>query len=384
MSDAPRLMLIAGEHSGDMHAARILSELRKRHPDMQCTGIGGQRCRDAGMETLYDLDDMAVMGLTEILSRYFFFRRVLKEMTELARSTQPDLLILVDYAEFNLRLAKVTRSFGQRNVFYVCPQVWAWRSSRIPGIAKVVDRMLTIFPFEPAVFKDTSLKIDFIGHPLVEDTRAALAAHTPDLDWGADTRVALLPGSRRQEIERNFPTMWEATTRVESVTPNSGYIIAAPDQRIADQIDALIKALPHPHPAHWKIVVDQTRDVLKQATAAWVASGTATLETALMGCPMVVTYRVSPITYHIGRRLLKVSYIGMVNIIAGKEICRELVQNAATPTALADEMNALVTDPVRRKHMCDELKRVCDLLGDDGDAQRAADIIDAELSGSRK
>ena len=225
------VLLIAGEVSGDMHAAGLVRAIKRRNPDVEFFGIGGDELRAAGMEIVVDARDMAVMGLAEVIKRYGFFKRVFTDMIELARARNPDAVVLVDYPGFNLRFAEQARELGIKVVYYICPQVWAWHRSRIRKMARIVNRLIVIFPFEPDVFKGTGLKVDFVGHPLVEVAEKALAEPLKDLPWNGEPKIALLPGSRRQEVERILPSMVSAAALLEKMNPAAGFIIASPSDR---------------------------------------------------------------------------------------------------------------------------------------------------------
>lgn len=373
------LLVVAGEVSGDMHAAQVLAALRARDPSLRAWGIGGDRLRSTGMDVLYDVRDMAVMGLGEVLRRYGFFRRVFREVVAAARERRPDAALLVDYPGFNLPLAAQMRRLGIRVLYYICPQVWAWRRGRIRQMARVVDRLLVIFPFEPTVFYGTGLRVDFVGHPLVDETRRAKAAPLAKLPWQGEPRVALLPGSRREEVERILPVMCGAAHLLQQQIPSASFLVAAPYEEMA----ALARRVMERFVAmglRGGVVSGCTGEVLRQAEAAWVASGTATVEAALMGCLMVVVYKTSPLTYALGRLLVRVPHIGMVNLVAGKEVCPEYVQGRARPAELARALHRLLTDANAREIMRRGLEEVGRALGEGGAAERAAEIILSELN----
>jgi lipid-A-disaccharide synthase len=372
------VLLIAGEVSGDMHAAGLVRAVKRRNPEVEFFGIGGDELRAAGMEIVVDARDMAVMGLVEVIERYGFFKQVFTELIARARGRKPDAVVLVDYPGFNLRFAEKVREMGIKVVYYICPQVWAWRRSRIRKMARIVNRLIVIFPFEPDVFKDTGLKVDFVGHPLVEVAKKALAEPLKDLPWNGEPKIALLPGSRRQEIERILPSMVSAAALLKKKNPGTGFIVASPSDEIAGSVRDVLSSHPD-KAARCKIVVGDTRQILRQARAAMVASGTATIETALMGCPMIVVYKMSPITYFLGRLLVKVPNIGMVNVVAGRRLCPELIQGAATPEALASAMYPLIEDTSERATMRVGLEEVRRLLGQGGAAEKAAGILLEEL-----
>ncbi len=373
------VLVIAGEISGDMHAARVVEAVRSRQPDVRFWGIGGDELEKAGMEVLYHVRDMAVMGLTEVLQRYFFFRKVFHRMQALARERRPDAVWLVDYPGFNLPFARKMNRLGIKVLYYVCPQVWAWRRSRIRRMARDVDRLLVIFPFEVEVFSGTGLRVDFVGHPLVEETQHVWHGMEADLPWPGEERVALLPGSRVQEVERILPVMLEAARRLERMRKDMGFLIAAPSSKIAEVASHRVQS-SGVKPERIEIVVGRTREALKQARAAMVASGTATIETALMRCPMIVVYKTAALTYWFGRRLVCVPDIGMVNVVAGKRICPEFVQQEAQPEKMAEAMEAILDDTPERTLMVKELESVAKELGEGGSAGRAAEILLEEIS----
>lgn len=374
-----RILIIAGEISGDMHASRLVQTLSQGDAGFSFFGIGGPLMRDAGVETLYDIKDMAVTGFVEVLKRYFFFRRVFNHMLQVARERKPDAVILVDYPGFNLRFAAKAHKMGIKVVYYICPQVWAWHRSRIPHMAEIVDHLVTIFPFEGKHFDGTGLKVDFAGHPLVDEARKALAEPLKDLPWKGDPRVALLPGSRTNEIEHILPVMWHAAAELQKKHADAAFLIAAPSEKIAGFVHDTVEKLG-PGPSRWEIVTGEARQVLRQARAAMVTSGTATIETSLMECPMAVVYKMPALNYLLARTLVKIDHIGMVNIVAGKEVCPEFIQDAATPEALAEAISALLGDTPERAAMLQALRESNIALGEGGAAERAAEIIRPSLS----
>jgi lipid-A-disaccharide synthase len=368
------VLVIAGEISGDMHAAKVVRAVRAKNPGVQFFGIGGDDLRAAGVEIIYDVKDMAVLGLYEVLKRYFFFKRVFDDMVRIAAERKPDAVLLIDYPGFNLRFAEAMHARGIKVLYYVCPQVWAWHRARIPKMAKTINHLMVIFPFEVDVFKGTGLKVDFVGHPLVEETTKALAEPLRPLAWQGEPRVALLPGSRRQEIERILPPMLGAAELLQKKFPQASFVIAAASEDIAALISNFKSQI-----SNLEIVTGATRQVLRQARAAMVASGTATVETALMGCPMIVVYKTAAPTYFFGKMLVKVPHLGMVNLIAGREACPEFIQGAATPDAMARAMEPLLGETDARKKMVADLAEVRIKLGSGGAAENVAAIMLEEL-----
>ena len=375
------LLIIAGEVSGDMHAARLVQALRKRLPGVRFLGIGGDEMRSVGVETLYDIRDMAVMGLSEVLRRFPFFRRVFYDMLAQVKERRPDAVILVDYPGFNLRFAARTHRLGIKTIYFICPQVWAWKRSRIPKMARILDRLITIFPFEKRHFEGTGLRVDFAGHPLVDEAVMTRSEPPAVLPWKGQPQVALLPGSRRHEIRRILPVMWEAARRVERQFPEASFILAAHSTETAEILKGRIAQFPS-GPARWAIVAGNTRQVLGQARGAMVASGTATVETALMLCPMVIAYRMAAMTYWAARMLVRTEHIGMVNIIAGRRLCPEFIQGQASPSALADALAPFLREGPARDAMIQSLREVTRALGAGQAAERAADSVVEELEGS--
>jgi lipid-A-disaccharide synthase len=289
-------------------------------------------------------------------------------------------VLLVDYPGFNLRLARRLHGGGPRIVYYVCPQVWAWHRSRIRQMARTVDRLITIFPFEPAHFEGTGLRADYAGHPLADKAAPTGPAPGEPLPWRGEPRVALLPGSRANEVDRILPRMWRAAAMLQAELPGASFIIPCPSPEMEALVRGRIAALGAPAPSKWSVVAGRSLETLRQARAAAVASGTATVEAALMGCPMIVVYRTAPLTYALGRLLVRVPHIGMVNIIAGREICPEFIQHAADPGRMCGALKDFCEDTPLREAAVSGLKEVVERLGGPGARKRAAEIVAEELN----
>jgi lipid-A-disaccharide synthase len=373
------LLVIAGEVSGDMHAAKVVTEVKKSRPGLRVWGIGGDRLQEQGVELLQHTRDMSVLGLVEVLKRYGFFRKVFRETLRQIDERKPRAALLIDYPGFNLRLAAELKKRGVRVVYYVCPQVWAWHRSRIPRMAKLIDRLLVIFPFEVEVFSGTGLNTQFVGHPLVEEAKAVMEGPVRSLPWPGSLPIAMLPGSRRQELERILPAMLGAAAIIEQQRPEAGFILPAASPEMETLAREIINRSPA-KPSRLNIVSGQTRHVLRQAKAAWVASGTATLETALMECPMVVVYKTARLTYEAGKRLVKVPHLGMVNLLAGKELCPELIQHMVTPENMASAISPLLDNTAARQEMVRGLLMVKASLGSGGAAKNVAAVLERELA----
>jgi lipid-A-disaccharide synthase len=375
MSRPLRLLVVAGEVSGDLLAAGLLEALRDRVALVEAFGIGGDRLRAAGMETLRDVHAMSAVGFGEVLRRIPFYRRVMAQLVEQARMRQPDAAILVDYPGFNLRLAARLKRMGIRVIYYVCPQVWAWHRSRIPRLARIVDRLLVLFPFEVGVFAGMGLAVEWVGHPMVDDLERTRQEKPPALPWqGGHPRIALLPGSRPQEIERLLPLFWQAALEIEHRRPEAAFLVATPSAAVTALVRAVAARLGDA-PDRMEIVEGRTRPVLLQADAALVASGTATLETALLGCPMAIAYRGSAFNYAVVRRLIRIPHVGLPNIIAGRLVCPEFLQGAARPEALAAAVLAVADEGPSRRRMTDALEQVRAAIGPPGASARAAAAV---------
>lgn len=372
------VLVVAGDVSGDMHAAAVIREIQKKRSDVTFYGIGGEAMRALGVELLYTTRQMSVFGLPEVLKRYRFFKNIFRRMVNLAVERKPDAVLLVDYGGFNIRFAERLKPHGLKILYYVCPQVWASRRSRIQRMAKCVDRLMVIFPFEKELFARTGLRVDFVGHPLVDVAREVLAAPPAALPWQGDERIAMLPGSREQEVSRILPAMLEAAAMLEKRLRDAEFIIAVSSDEMAGRVRSRLAATAR-RPGKVTVVAGQTRQVLQQARAAMVASGTATIEAALMNCPMVVVYKTSWAFYVLARMLIRVPYIGMVNVVAHRRLCPELIQGDASPAALAAATEPLVHDTPERETLLSGLDEVVTKLGDGGAAPRAAAIVLGEL-----
>ncbi len=368
-----RLLMIAGEASGDLHGADLLRALRARIPDLEVYGIGGEGLRAAGMQTLADAADVAIVGVVEGARHVPALLRIYRALVRRLREDPPDLCILVDFPEFNLRIARAAKRAGVPVLYYIGPQVWAWRRGRVRTIARRVDRLAVVFPFEPALYAGRECAVEFVGHPLLDRVAASRPRAATLTAYGlspARPLVLLLPGSRQGEIERILPAMLEASRELVRDPQRQLALGLAPTVPRA-MVDVMIARSGVPV----TVVAGATYDLMSAAELAIVTSGTATLECALLECPMVVVYRLAPITYALGRLLIRgVRHIAMPNIVAGREIVPELLQGAATGSAIAAAARDILETPERRAAMVAELRGVRARLGRGGAAARAADI----------
>ena len=368
----PRLLISCGEASGDLYGAELVRELRKRVRDLDVLGLGGDRLQSEGASLLAHAKDLAVVGLLEVLSHLRDLRAVFRRVVQEVDRRPPDAAVLVDYPDFNLRLARALRERGVPVVYYVSPQLWAWRRGRMDAIRRTVARMIVIFPFEEELYRQAGVPVTFVGHPLV-----SLVEPAPDRDAflrerGLDPArpvVALLPGSREKEVAHNLPPMAAAVEALGALRPDVQFLAAAAPALDARALRAGLGSRPV------AVVQDRTHAVLSTATAAVVASGTATVEAALLGTPMVVVYRLSPWTYRLGRRLVRVPYYAMVNLIAGRRIVPELIQSDFTPARVAAEVLPLLADTAARREMVTGLGEVREKLGSAGASGRAAEAV---------
>lgn len=376
-----KIFICAGEVSGDMHAAALMRALRARLPGpVAFRGFGGDAMQAEGAELFYHTDRTAMVGITPILKNLPFILGMIRRMKREIAEWKPDLVLTVDYPGMNLRLAAFAHGRGFKTIHYICPQVWAWHRGRIPKIARMLDMLLCILPFEPALFKDTPLKAVYIGHPLVHRAAETRAAQQPALPWQGRHRIALLPGSRSGEITHILPRLLEAAARLEKrLNGDCSFIIPAPTSKMRALGEAVAAAAPI-RPQRLFFSSGEARHVLLQAHAAAVASGTATLEACLMRCPTVLVYIVSPLTYLIGRIVIKgVKYLGLANIIAGKEIMPELLQDAFTPERLAGLLHRYLTDPAAHAQALADLDAANALLGEGNASERAAALIAEQI-----
>jgi lipid-A-disaccharide synthase len=352
--------------------------IRGLKPDVAFCGIGGSHMAQAGVEIWVPSSDMAVVGLTEVAQRLRTIVRAARMMTSALKERRPDLLILIDYPEFNLYLARIARKRRVPVFYYISPQVWAWRRGRVKKIARRVDRMAVILPFEERFFKERGLDVVYVGHPLLDEVDSALE-HRPvtprvpcpdNQDHTHHPIVGLLPGSREDEIRNLLPVMIQSMALLRPRYPHLRCILPLARTIARDYMDGFIEGAPVPI----EVVEGDVHGALARCHVAMVASGTATLDTAIMGIPMAVLYKVSPLSYWLGKRLIQVPFISLVNLIAGEEVVPELIQEDVTPERLADEAISLLEDETKRNTMVENLTRIRMDLGKGGASKRAASI----------
>ncbi|MDZ7663174.1 lipid-A-disaccharide synthase [Thiohalophilus sp.] len=357
-------MIIAGEASGDLHAAKLVEDVKQRLPDSEFFGIGGSAMRKAGVEILVDSAELAVVGLIEVLAHRKVIFGALNQMRDILRNDPPDLLILTDYPEFNLRLARTARACSVRVLYYISPQIWAWRQGRVKKIQQLVDKMAVVFPFEVDFYARHGVPVTYVGHPLAHEVKASADRDELLREFGLDPDrpvVGLFPGSRRSEIKRLLPIIIDTARLLQQQRPQLQFILP-----IASTLNpALIRENMPEHELDIHYIEQRPYDAMQASDAIVTVSGTVTLEIALIGTPMVVINRVAWLTYQIVRRMLKIDHLALCNIVAQHRIVPELIQNDATPQAIAAELERLLDDRDYRKEIKQGLKEVRHKLEDD-------------------
>lgn len=372
MKRYPHLVIVAGEDSGDFHGANLATALQRQSPGIKLSGIGGSKMKASGVELIFPSARLAVIGLTEVLGRISDILAGRRAIHEHLLKVQPDLLILIDFPGFNLRLvAPFAHKLKIPIVYYISPKVWAWRQGRVATISRLIDRVLVILPFEKEFFERHNVAVEYVGNPLLDDFTSFKS-----LDRRHNYNIALIPGSRSGEIKRLLPEMITAARLYLRKQPKSRFLIpVAPSIKFAD-IEKLI-------PANFRDYVTLLRQplatLLEDVSFALVTSGTATLETALAEIPMVVIYKVNQLSYMIGKRLIKIPFVSLVNLIAGKEIVPELIQTEACPEKIVRQMRMIRDDKLRYNNTTHNLRELKSHLGKPGAAQRAAAAVIDEL-----
>ena len=369
------VLIVGGEASGDLHGANLVRAIKDLNPDIRVQGIGGKNMEEAGVEILIPSSDMAVVGLTEVFSRLNTIIRASLNLKSLLKKSPPDLLILIDYPDFNINLARTAKKCGVPVLYYISPQVWAWRRGRVKKITERVDRMAVILPFEEEFYlKNTKdIRVDYVGHPLMDiipeyrdrdDIKTSLG-----IKEGGPV-LGLLPGSRNEEIKNLLPSMIGAAEILSTRFNNIKCLLPIAPTISPDLIESMTgRSVPE------VIVWDKDMySALSICDLALVASGTATLETAIMGVPMVIAYKISPMSFWIGKKIIKVRHIGLVNLVAGEEVAPEVIQNEVSAQGLADKALKILENEDLKADMVKKLNMVKERLGGPGAAKRTAQI----------
>jgi lipid-A-disaccharide synthase len=368
------VVIVAGEASGDAHAGRMIKALKQQRPDIRVSGIGGDALRNAGADIFTDFDELAVMGLVEVLKGYRHIKSVFDVLVRRLQQEKPDLLILVDYPGFNLKLAKKAHKLGIPVLYYISPKVWAWRPGRIKTIRRYVDRMAVLFPFEETLYRDAGVPVNCVGHPLVGAVKSDLtpAQAKQQLQLDPEQRVlGLFPGSRRSEVSALLPVMLESAAQIKQRHFDLQVVLP-----LAPGLDeAFLKPILAQSKLEVQVVSEDFYDVVRACDAIVAASGTVTLEIALMGVPHLLVYRVAPMSYRILKRLVKIPYVGLCNIVTGDNIVTELLQDEVTVDNLDHELSLLLTHPQAKSRAELIRQRVLEALGPAGGADNAAAVV---------
>jgi lipid-A-disaccharide synthase len=366
-----KLAIVAGEASGDLHASEVVRELKRLDPKLEMFGIGGDLLAREKMTLLHHASEMGIVGLFNVLRHLPMFRRVFNELIAKIAEERPDVVFLVDYPEFNLRVAKRCKELGLSVVYYISPQLWAWRRGRVRHIARYVDRMIVIFPFEEDFYRKHDVPVTYVGHPLIEQ----LAGVRKPARKADTLRIALLPGSRRMEVRSLLPAMLDAVRILREERNVDAYIIQAPTIE-HESLEAIVEECGVPVP----ILPHDRGEGVAAADVALSSSGTATLESAVLGTPVVVMYRLSRATYMLGKRLVRLPHFSLVNIIAGHEVVPELIQHDVNGPRIAAEVRKLV-EPAHNEWVRNELEIIRGKLGTPGASRRAAEEIHKMVAG---
>jgi lipid-A-disaccharide synthase len=372
-SDAS-VLIIAGEASGDMHGASLVQEVRNRRSGISFFGIGGDEMQKAGVETVFHARQMAFLGFFEVLKHYPFIRRVFGTLCNLVDSRKPDCVVLIDYPGFNLRFADRMHKRGVPVFYYISPQVWAWGKGRVKKMARIVDRMAVIFPFEEGIYSHAGIPVKYVGHPLKDRVKSIRSKSDFFKELGLNPdypTVGLLPGSRSQEVQKLLPEMMGAYQRLAEDIPRLQALVGlAPTLSRSELVRHMTG-----QPSSVRIVEGRTHETMAHSDAVMVASGTATLETALLGTPMVILYKMAPLSYTIVKRLVKIESIGLANIVAGKRVAQELIQKEANAERIYKVIRPLLLDPNENARSRNDLKIVSEKLGEGGASARAAEWL---------
>ena len=373
-----QIMLVVGEASGDAHGAHLVEALYKRDRTVKVFGVAGEQLQQTKFETLFSVAELTGMGLVELAGNLTNLWRAYRLLKRALTERRPNLLVLIDFPEFNLRLARLAKSLGIPVLYFISPQIWAWRRGRVKQIARWVDHMAVVFPFEAEFYARHGVKVTFVGHPLLETVYSTQSRERVLTKLGLDSTkpvIALLPGSRPGEVDNHLPVMRDAALKLSREREVQFFCVRASTierARIESKLQNSVVRIP---------IVDQDRyDALHAADLVWTASGTATLETALLGRPMIVIYRLSWLTYWLARLLVRVDHIGMVNLLAGERLVPELIQNDVNPARLAQESKTLLDHQILRASIVDKLAKLRERLGMPGAAERVADLAFAMMA----
>jgi lipid-A-disaccharide synthase len=369
-----KILLVAGETSGDLHGAHLVEAIHQIDPEVQLVGVGGEHLARKGMKILYHSQSLAVVGITEVLFKLRTILKALKGLKESLDQEKPNLIVLIDFPDFNLRLAKIAHQKGIPVLYYISPQIWAWRPGRVKLIAERVKKMVVFFPFEVPLYKAARVDVEWVGHPLVDIVKPTLSKEEAFRKFGLDPQrrtVGLLPGSRIHEVERLLPPLLASAHLLQKEIPDLQFVIPLAPGFTEETLSPWMRNRPAP----LKFIQGWTYDVMNISELLILASGTATLEGAILGKPMIIIYKGSLLSYWIARAMIQVNHIGLANLVAGKRIAPELIQKDVNPKRIAEEGLRILKDSLLQQEMVESLKEVRQRLGNPGAAQRAARIV---------
>ncbi len=368
------LMIVAGESSGDLHGSEIASRLSRSNNDIYCVGMGSQKMRESGVELLFDCASIAVVGLWEVLTHWSDIKRAMRKLENHIIQSPPDLLLLIDYQEFNLRLARFAKQRGIKVLFYVSPQLWAWRKGRIKKFANIIDMMAVIFPFEVKYFEGSSIPVRYVGHPLTNKVTATVDRQSTLIQYRLNSDnpvVGLLPGSRRSEIQRILPILLDTAKLLALQIPGIQFILPIAHTSLLPAIQKMINEKN----INIRLIEENRYNAINTCSAVIVASGTATLEVALLGIPMAIVYRVAPLTYAILSRMISIPFIGLANIVAGQQVAKEYVQGNAEPEGIASEIKELLLNDTYADQARVRLELVKSKLGESDGIEGISNLV---------
>ncbi|NQZ68287.1 MAG: lipid-A-disaccharide synthase [Lentisphaeria bacterium] len=368
-----KVWIFAGEASGDLYGAALAKSLWAQNPDLKIAAMGAQSLKAAGVEILVDSSELGIVGFVEVLKHLPMFKRIFRELVEKAEKERPDAIILIDYPGFNLRFAKEMKKRRIKILYYITPQVWAWGKKRIPEIAETVEHMMVIFPFEKDIYKDYDLKTTFVGHPMIQ------LLHEESSTQRDEQLILLLPGSRRSEISRLLKPMLETAEILMKEKPEFRFIIPAPNDRIADYIRKLKISLGK-ESLPIDIIPDKTAELMRSACAGIAASGTVTIQAAILGLPLVVVYKINSLSYIISKLLIKIPYFTMVNLVAEKKVFEEFLQSDVNPSILNPALKRILPDGERCSEVAEGIEECIKRLQAETNASdEAAKVVLSEI-----
>jgi len=363
--------ILAGEASGDQHGAKLVSAMQKKYPALFFCGMGGDALRQAGVRIVMEASELTVVGITEVFAKIPAILKGMAKIKKLLKSLKPDLLILIDFPDFNLHIAAFAKKLDIPVLYYISPQIWAWRQGRVKRIGKLVDHMAVILPFEERFYKEHNVPVTFVGHPLM-DANMPAADTVLNADPNDGTVIGLVPGSRDNEIIRHLPVMLDTAELLKERLKRVTFIISQAPSVERERIQGVLDG--HRLRAEIEVVSGAVEKVFERCDLIVAASGTVTLQAAIHGTPMVIIYKVSPVSFWLGRALVRVPHIGLVNLVAGEQLVPELVQDEACAENIASALEYLLNDADRLNHLKQQLFALRNVLGEGGASEKVADL----------